>query len=541
MNPLRKAAAAAALAFTLVSGPGRAAGMISDPTGLWFDPAQPGWGLEVAQQGETAFAVIFTYDASHKPVWYVASNMAASTTDFPEIPPAANGTLYRTTGPAFSAATFDPHGVAVTPVGTLQISYTNIVSRILSVTYTIDGVQVSKILQPQTWSANAQDLIGQYSGGLTTLGPADSRCPAAPVPLPAPPQPASFSVSAGSAPDHVNIAWGTGIDTACTVDASYSRQGVLATLTGPLACGPIGNPTSVIGTLTVSEITANAAGFSGNARVDLPQPSSCGYVETFGGVLSQASARSGMNPDPTGVWFRPDESGWGVILTQQGANIFAALFVYGADGKPAWWVASNVVDTGAPVNLLVGEAFSGTLYSATGPYLGAPDQAAFSATAVGTLRIAYVGGTDLISLAYTVDGVTVNKTVQRETWSSNAAFLSGTFTGGLFPLESACGNTGIFAPAPVAFTATPGSGSGVQLSWTDASAGACLLDATYTQAGQLATLAGPVQCGSAATPAGLVTISSASMSDTGFAGFTHFTGANCTSAGFVGGVKRLYQ
>src|SRR5437016_5012600 len=121
MNLLRRAATAGAIALTLVSGLGRAAGMIPDPTGLWFDPSQPGWGLEVAQQGETAFAVIFTYDASHKPTWYVASNMAASTSDFPELPPSAQGTLYRTTGPAFSAATFDPHAVAVTPVGTLHI------------------------------------------------------------------------------------------------------------------------------------------------------------------------------------------------------------------------------------------------------------------------------------------------------------------------------------------------------------------------------------------------------------------------------------
>jgi len=95
-------------------------------------------------------------------------------------------------------------------------------------------------------------------------------------------------------------------------------------------------------------------------------------------VLQQAAARSGMNPDPTGLWFNPQESGWGLILTQQGPNIFAALFSYGTDGKAAWWVASNVVDTGQPVNLLVGEAFAGPLYGTTGPYLGAPDNTALA-------------------------------------------------------------------------------------------------------------------------------------------------------------------
>jgi hypothetical protein len=519
--------------------------MIPDPTRLWFDPSQPGWGLEVAQQGDTVFAVIFTYDASHKPAWYVASNMAVSESDFPELPPSAEGVLYRTTGPAFSAATFDPHSVAVTPVGTLHIEYLpGEVPRTLAVTYSVDGVRVSKALQPQTWSASAQDLIGTYGGGLSFFAGPAPGCPPAPVPVPIPPQAMTFSVSAGSSPDRANVTWGSGVDLACTLDGAYSRQGLLATLSGPLACGPVGNAANATGTLTISEIAAGAAGFSGNARLQLSPPSSCSYVGTFGGVLSQASARSGMIPDPTGVWFRPDESGWGLILTQEGANIFAALFVYGSDGKPAWWVASNVVDTGAPVNLLVGEAFSGTLYSATGPYLGAPaDTTAFSATSVGSLRIAYVGGTDNLSLAYTINGVTVNKALQRETWSSNLALLSGEFTGGFFPSPSACGSTGISAPVPTIFTATPGAGPTVRLAWTDPTAGACVLDANYTQAGQLANVSGLAQCGPVGNPGtiGIITLPLASVSATGFSGFANFTGTSCTTGGFVGGVRRLLQ
>ena len=249
-----------------------------------------------------------------------------------------------------------------------------------------------------------------------------------------------------------------------------------------------------------------------------------------------------MTPDPTGVWFDPAESGWGLILTQQGPNVFAGLFAYDADGKPAWWVASNVVDTGQPVNLLVGEAFAGPLYRTTGPYFGTPgDTTALSATAVGTLRVAYVGGTDSLSLSYTIDGTTVEKTLHRQTWSSNASWFAGQITGGLFPSSSACGTNGIFAPTPTTFNATWDDALGtVQLAWGTGSDTSCLLDATYVQTGQLASIAGPLRCGPAGNPTatlGTITISSASVGSGGFAGFANFDSGNCATGGFVGGVR----
>lgn len=42
-------------------------------TALWFDAAQPGWGLALSQQGDTAFGVLFTYDAAQRPTWTTMS------------------------------------------------------------------------------------------------------------------------------------------------------------------------------------------------------------------------------------------------------------------------------------------------------------------------------------------------------------------------------------------------------------------------------------------------------------------------------------
>ncbi|HEX4331685.1 MAG TPA: hypothetical protein VH040_06085, partial [Usitatibacter sp.] len=341
--------ARALLALVLAACAGSAyssAGSLSpDPTGLWFDSAHSGWGLDVVQQGDTAFAVLFTYDTSHKPAWFVASNLVSGSADvFPQSP-VMTGTLYRTTGPAFSSAAFDPHAVGVTPVGDLQISYgaSAASTRQLSLSYSVDGVQVSKTLQAQTWSSSAQDLAGDYAGQFFLTGTSDSpaQCPAPGTILTAPTQPNTFSVGANNG--RATISWSSDASVGCTMDGGYSRDGQIANLAGAFACAtapPASNP-STGDPMVVSDIVAGSAGISGAARLQHEISGGvCSYTGTFGGVLRQPASRSGMNPDPTGLWFSPQESGWGLILTQQGTNIFAALFSYGADGKATWWVAS---------------------------------------------------------------------------------------------------------------------------------------------------------------------------------------------------------
>src|SRR5437868_15326021 len=119
MGAMKKSLARVALATGLAatSGSALSTALSPDPTGLWFEPAHPGWGLQVAEQGATVFAVIFTYDANHVPTWFVAPDLVQVANDIDPPPPGPNfgGTLYRTTGPAFSAATFDSHSVVATP------------------------------------------------------------------------------------------------------------------------------------------------------------------------------------------------------------------------------------------------------------------------------------------------------------------------------------------------------------------------------------------------------------------------------------------
>jgi hypothetical protein len=121
--------------------------------------------------------------------------------------------------------------------------------------------------------------------------------------------------------------------------------------------------------------------------------------------------------DATDLWIKPDESGWGLSVFHQGDTLFASLFVYGPDGQPKWYTASNL--SPGPTT------YSGPLVEATGPYLGAPsfDPNAVTRRVVGTMTMRLdATGADL---TYSVDGTQVSKRVQR--FSMRPIRLEGRF------------------------------------------------------------------------------------------------------------------
>ena len=127
-----------------------AAGMSPDPSGLWFDPAESGWGLALVQRDDTIFALLLVYDEERRPTWYVASDVAAD--DPASADPAAmhyTGVLYRTTGPWFGGP-FDPQAVVSAAVGTISLQYApGAPGHSMAITCSANGVTNSRELAPQ--------------------------------------------------------------------------------------------------------------------------------------------------------------------------------------------------------------------------------------------------------------------------------------------------------------------------------------------------------------------------------------------------------
>jgi hypothetical protein len=74
-------------------------GPVGDPatatnyTDLWWNPGEPGWGVNIAHEGDIIVAAWYTYDTDGSPLWLVvAANKTA--------PMTYSGDLYRTVGPA---------------------------------------------------------------------------------------------------------------------------------------------------------------------------------------------------------------------------------------------------------------------------------------------------------------------------------------------------------------------------------------------------------------------------------------------------------
>ena len=88
---------------------------------VWWSSAgagEPGWGAILTHQSDIIFASWYTYDFDGSPLWLSATAPKRA-------PGVYEGTLYRTTGPAFSAVPFDPAKVVRTPVGTLTMTFTD--------------------------------------------------------------------------------------------------------------------------------------------------------------------------------------------------------------------------------------------------------------------------------------------------------------------------------------------------------------------------------------------------------------------------------
>ncbi|MFZ3322406.1 MAG: hypothetical protein WA190_08550 [Usitatibacter sp.] len=125
-------------------------------------------------------------------------------------------------------------------------------------------------------------------------------------------------------------------------------------------------------------------------------------------ITRQAVGVGTLTPaiDYTDLWYNASESGWGMAMAQQNANIFLAWYVYDATGKPVWYVASNCTVSGS--------SCSGALYSTKGPPFGPtfpPNQ--IQVSTAGSVIVSFIDANNAV-LSYTVGSVTTFKTITRQ-------------------------------------------------------------------------------------------------------------------------------
>lgn len=110
-----------------------------DYTDLWWNPAEPGWGMAVTHEYGVIFLTWYVYDGTGKPLWYVSSNCTV-------VGSGCSGTLYQTSGPPLGP-TFDPAAVHATAVGTVVIGFVDANNALLA--FTVNGVTSTKVITRQ--------------------------------------------------------------------------------------------------------------------------------------------------------------------------------------------------------------------------------------------------------------------------------------------------------------------------------------------------------------------------------------------------------
>ena len=215
------------------------------------------------------------------------------------------------------------------------------------------------------------------------------------------------------------------------------------------------------------------------------------------GLLFAASAKAAIWSD---LWWNPAESGWGVTITQQGNVMFLTYFVYDATGAAKWFTATL---NGGATQSNGHKRYDGDLYETRGPFYGGSfDPAKVTVRKVGTSSFV-PANTYSAAFSYSVDGVAVNKQIQRQSFTHIQ--LGGKYFGGYTIATTTCSGVpvGGFGTIRLELAATVNADglSGnldTQVSFGDA-ASPCTLTGTYRQHGSIYSVTNTAACTSGNT------------------------------------------
>ena len=133
--------------------------------GLWWNSSESGWGVSIAHQGDTLFAVWYTYDHDGSPTWFFMPSaqligddmetgmgmMDMEMMGMPRYSPMYSGTLYR--------SSMSPTGkVSIAEVGMATFLFKSRTSGVFA--YTVGNVSGSKDIARMAFAGETECAVG---------------------------------------------------------------------------------------------------------------------------------------------------------------------------------------------------------------------------------------------------------------------------------------------------------------------------------------------------------------------------------------------
>lgn len=142
------------------------------------------------------------------------------------------------------------------------------------------------------------------------------------------------------------------------------------------------------------------------------QPTGSDYYSRFDQAFPALAPYLAASASPafnvTDLWWNPNESGWGLNLTQHPSRIvFGVWYTYAADGKRTWFVMPTGSWTSAT-------SYTGPLYETAGPpFSGTFDPSQVHQRQVGTATLSFTNANSG-TFTYSVNGVQGTKSITRQ-------------------------------------------------------------------------------------------------------------------------------
>jgi hypothetical protein len=271
MRLLRNVAVFICLSVSLLAGAQTTSSLktavTTDISDIWWNASESGWGMQLVQEDNIAFATMFIYGADGKPTWVTAQLTFQGSSQGTQI---FSGVLYATTGPYYAGA-FNPANVTIRPAGNMTFTLLTVGTGQLQ--YTIDGVAVTKQVIRQTLKADNYNGAYVVATNLTQSGcfnPANNVSGTG-----------AFAISVSQTSTAMSMVWQFATNDVCTYSGTFSQSGKMGRFSGPYSC-----TTGEIGNMTFFEMTNRIGMLSGRIQ-GTSTTLGCTYTGRF----------TGLNPD----------------------------------------------------------------------------------------------------------------------------------------------------------------------------------------------------------------------------------------------------